>query len=90
MKNVILNKIMESRNGNYCHVLEVSTIYELENVIESILCEFEGEKTESFIEFFNSITVFYWNDSDLTELENEANEEEVYNFNFEESIKQNF
>jgi len=90
MKNVILNKIMESRNGNYCHVLEVSTIYELENVIESILCEFEGEKIESFIEFFNSITVFYWNDSDLTELENEANEEEVYRFNFEESIKQNF
>ena len=90
MKNVILNKILESRNGNYCHALEVSTIYELENIIECIMSEFQGEKTESFIEFFNSITVFYWNDSDLTELENEANEEQVYNFNFEESIKQNF
>jgi len=90
MKNVILNKIMESRNGHCCHVLEVSTIYELENVIECILSEFEGEKIESFIDFFNSITVYYLNDSELTELENEANEEEVYNFNFEESIKQNF
>ncbi len=90
MKNVILNKIMESRNGHYCHVLEVSTIYELENAIESILCEFEGEKIESFIEFFNSITVYYLNDSELTEMDNESQEEEVYNFNFEDSIKQNF
>ena len=90
MKNVILNKIMESRNGHCCHVLEVSTIYELENVIECILCEFEGEKIESFIEFFNSITVYYLNDSELTEMDNESQEEEVYNFNFEDSIKQNF
>ena len=73
--NPILSQCIESRNGNYCHVLEVSDVYELECAIESI--SGEGWSTEDLKEFFNTMTVYAMN---------EANEDEIYNFNFENYI----
>jgi hypothetical protein len=37
--NALLNKVYRAKNGHYCHVVEVSTVYDLENIAESILSE---------------------------------------------------
>lgn len=78
--NAILNKIIESRNGNYVHAVEVSSIYEIENIIESIASEFSEESFDTLKEFFNTISIYFLEDEELTDEENRKNEDEVYNF----------
>jgi len=87
--NAILSKIIESRNGHYCHALEVSSIYEIENCIESIALEFSDESEYTLKEFFNTIEVHYLEDSELTDQDNQANENEVYNFCTDDFIIEN-
>ena len=88
--NSILNKIIEERKGHYCHVVEVSSVYELESICENIFSEYEEEETiETIIEFLETLTVYFLNDEELSEEENETNEEEVYNFVFSNFINSN-
>jgi hypothetical protein len=88
-KNKLLNKIIEERKGNYCHVIEVTDKYNIECIIEAVFDTYESEEiTEiDIFYFFDSIEVYHLEDEELTEEENKQNEEEVYNFNFEEYIK---
>ncbi len=76
--NALLEKVIESRNGHYCHVVEVSEVYELENIAEAILSENENEfDVETIIDFLETLTVYCLDDT---------NEKEVYDFNFREYI----
>jgi len=85
--NSLLNKIIEQRNGHYCHAVEVSTVYDLENIAEAIISENEEEfSIDVIIEFLESLTVYY-----LAEEGEEDTEEEerIYNFSFTDYINSN-
>lgn len=76
--NALLEKVIELRNGHYCHVVEVSEVYELENIAEAIIKENEDLfDAETIIDFLETLTVYCLDD---------ANEKEVYNFSFREYI----
>lgn len=78
MNNPILNKIIEDRNGHYCHCVEVSTVYELECIVESIVGEYGDDYSfNELLEFFQTLEVYCLDDSQ---------EDETYNFNFKESL----
>jgi len=78
--NAIIKKLQETRM-NYCHALEVESIYDIENAIESIAGE--GWSKSDLIEFFKSISIYYLGDDDATE-------DEIYAFDLVESIEANF
>jgi hypothetical protein len=84
MKNRILDKIIEGRKGHYCHALEVNDTYEIESIVEGLIDELGEEYFESeYIEFFQSMSIYYLGD-------NEETEQEVYNFDFSDYIKGTF
>ncbi len=87
MENRIFNDVVENRNGHYCHALELSSAYALECVIDEFIST-EGEKytMEEYIEFFNTMSIYYlpWEGEE----ENNANEEELYNVNIKETIEE--
>lgn len=86
--NALLNKIIESRNGHYCHVVEVSTVYNLENIAEAIISENEDEfSIEVITEFLESLTVYYLPEEG--EEEDKEEEERIYNFSFTDYINPN-
>jgi hypothetical protein len=86
--NALLNKVIEQRNGHYCHVVEVSTVYELECIAEAITSENENEfSLEVIAEFLESLTVYYLPE-DGTEEDSEE-EERIYNFSFTDFINSN-
>lgn len=77
--NKLLEKVIQSRKGHYCHCIEVSTTYEMEGIAESIMDEFEQDfDKETIIEFLESMTVYC--------LDND-NEKSVYDFSFREYIE---
>ena len=85
--NKILNRVIEDRKGHYVHALEVNNIYEIENIIELFINEFKDEFTDiEYIEFFNTMEVYFLDDEAATLEENEQNETEVYNFSFYDYI----
>jgi hypothetical protein len=78
--NRILNYILEQRSGNYCNVLELGSVYELQSAIEEIYSEFEEDYyKEEIIDFIESITIYYYKEEE--EEESKEEEEELYNFN---------
>lgn len=79
----ILDQVIENRNGYYVHALEVESTYEIENVISEIANEFNDYGIEALKEFFNSMIIYYIGE------EEEAGTE-VYNFNIDEYIDNNF
>lgn len=85
--NALLEKVIESRQGHYCHVVEVSDVYELENIAEAILSENENEfDSETIIDFLETLTVYFLENEEETEECNNEKEKEVYGFNFREYI----
>ena len=79
--NALLNKIIEERNANYCHAVEVSAVYELESLAEMIISEYEEEfSLEIIAEFLDSLTVYYLPEEG--EEENLEDEKAIYNFSF--------
>lgn len=86
--NKLFNKIVEERKGHYLHAIEVNNIYDIENIIESIFQSYESEEIteKDILNFFNTIEVYFLEDEEATEEENQKNESEVYNFNFENYI----
>ena len=77
--NPILDRVLEDRKGHYCHALEVSSIYELEYIVESLIDQFGDEYTDlEYIQFFESMSIYSLDDS---------NEDEIFNFSFSDYIK---
>ena len=82
--NPIYQEILDARNGRYIHVLEVSNVYELESVCESLFNEYiDKYSIEVLIDFCSTLAIYYFDD----ENENEIDENEVYNFNVTEFLK---
>lgn len=85
--NKLFNHILQTRNGHYCHVVEVNSPYELESIVESIYDEFSDQFTiDDIKEFFNTIQVYFLESDDLSEEQNTYLENEVYSFNFNDYI----
>ena len=60
MSMKLFHDIIKSRNGHYCHALELNDVYAYECVIESIISEFGDKYTEEdYIDFFNTIELYY-------------------------------
>lgn len=79
MNNPILEKIIDSRKGHYCHVVEVSDTYELECIAEQIISDFQDDHTENeIIEFLTSLEVYSLDD---------GNEENIYAFDFDDYVR---
>lgn len=87
--NKILNHILEQRHGHYCHVIEVTSTYEIDCIVESLIDELKDQFTkEDFIEFFSTMQVIAYIDPDENdglEMTSEQ-EDEIYNFSFTEAI----
>ena len=82
--NPIYQEILDVRNGHYIHVLEVSNVYELESILESLFNEYiDKYSIEVLIDFCSTLEIYYFDD----ENENEIDENEVYNFNVTEFLK---
>ena len=82
--NPIYQEILDARNGHYVHVLEVSNVYELESICESLFNEYiDKYSIEVLIDFCSTLEIYYFDN----ENENEINENEVYNFNVTEFLK---
>lgn len=82
--NPIYQEILEARNGHYIHALEVSNVYELESILESLFNEYINKYgIEVLIDFCNTLEIYYFDD----ENENEVDKDEVYNFNVTEFLK---
>ena len=81
--NKIYEKINDTRNGMYCHALELSSAYELGEIIAQIAVEtrdyFETEEEHKaeLIDFFETMEVYYY---PIGGNENKADEEDLYNF----------
>ena len=70
----IINDIMQTR-PNYCHVLEVDDIFELQQTIQNILEDFIPKYSVDDIKyFFDTIQIYALNDE---------NEDAIYDFNVE-------
>jgi hypothetical protein len=80
LMNPILEEILVSRNGHYCHVVEVNDKFELMAVVGSIVEEYQDRYDMSVIsEFLNSLTVYC-----LVE----DNEDEVYDMVIDDLIEE--
>ena len=79
--NPILEKMYKER-VIYVHALEVSDVYELESLIENLTEQLIKDYTiEEVTKFVTSIQIYYLgNDED--------EEEEVYNFDIENKVKE--
>lgn len=78
--NPILEQVINSRSGHYCHVVEVSSKHELECIADAIYDENENEhKVVDIIDFLESLTVYCLEDE---------NEGEVFDFSFTDYLEQ--
>jgi hypothetical protein len=86
--NTIYNTILKNRNGHYVHALEVASSYEIEIAIGSIWGEFNEVATiDELKEFFNTMQIYYYETNEYGEqIEIQANEDDVYNFDINEFI----
>ncbi len=80
--NTILEHITEQRKGHYCHAIEASSVYELEEAICAILDE--GWNKEEVEDFFTTMSIYYLPQEG--EEEDAREEEAIYNFNLSEFI----
>lgn len=80
MNKSILNTIVDARGGHYVHAIEVSEVFELEAMAESITQEFEETHTEHEIsEFLESLEVYCLDDD---------NDAQIFSFSFTDYLKQ--
>mgnify|MGYP003645484378 CR=1 FL=1 len=78
--NKLFNKILKQKKGFYVHAIEVNNIQEIESIIESVIQENEEFSEKEFIEFFESMELYYLG-------EDPEEEEKVFDFSFESFIK---
>lgn len=85
----ILDYMIEQRKGHYCHVLELTDVYDLECVIESLIMELGEQFTlGEYLEFFNSIEIYFLPDECSTSEYNDAIECELYDADISELVKE--
>lgn len=76
--NAIFEHIIKARKGHYCHCVEVSDRYELEDIADQICDEFEDTFGKDVVlGFLQSLEVYCLDDN---------NETEVFNFSFEDYL----
>lgn len=79
MNNRLFDDIIKSRNGHYCHDIEVNDKYELESFLDSFIDEFKDKYSNKNIkDFLMSLSIHSLSDK---------NEEEIYSFSIYEYIK---
>ena len=82
--NPIYQEILDARNGHYVHALEVSNVYELESICESLFNEYiDKYSIEIIIDFCTTLSIYYFDE----ENENEVEENEVYDFDVTEFLQ---
>ena len=82
--NPIYQEILDAKNGHYVHALEVSNVYELESILESLFDEYiDKYSIETIIDFCDTLLIYYFDE----ENENEVDENEVYNFDVTEFLQ---
>jgi hypothetical protein len=83
--NAIIENLYKNR-PNYCHVLEVGTLEELEEIILSLHQEFTEDfnnySDKDILDFFNTINIMYYTEEE----ENEEEEHKIDSFNIESFI----
>lgn len=85
----ILDYMINQRKGHYCHVLELTDVYDLECVIESLIKELGGQFTlDEYLAFFNSIEVYFLADECSTSEWNDATECELYEADIGELVRE--
>ncbi|CAH1192828.1 Hypothetical protein DAL_150 [Psychrobacter phage D'Alembert] len=92
--NSLLDHIIQSRNGHYCHALELDSAYAYECVIEQIVSDYKETFTQDdIIGFFDTISLYYYYDADnyddeykLSDEQQEIDENELYNFDYKQFI----
>jgi len=68
-QNPILSDISNSKNGNYCHCLEVRDLQELESILEALYSEFiETYDFEDIENFFTTINIYCLDDDNENEV----------------------
>ena len=94
--NRLLEHIIAERKGRYCHALELDSAYSYECVIEQLVSDYKDSFTlEEIIDFFDSISLYFYYDKDsdeekyrLTEEQQDIAEEELYNFDYIQFINE--
>jgi hypothetical protein len=86
-----MNRIIEDtlkERFNYCHVLEVHDLYELQSLIDQIYDSYINEKfygvqytKKEVFEFINTLEIYCLDDD---------NEKEIYDFNINNYLIQNY
>jgi len=86
----ILASVIKARNGHYCHALECTYPHEIENAIESIHNECVDATKQDLIDFFSSIEIYFLQEDELCQEQNDRLENELYAFNLTQFIDNNY
>lgn len=84
----ILDYMIEQRKGHYCHALELTDVYDLEYVIESFIMDL-GDKfsLQDYLDFFNSIEIYFVADECSTSEWNDDTEQQIYDADISELVR---
>lgn len=82
--NPIFESVLKSRNGNYCHVIEVECLYSLKSIVEGLYDEFINDYSfDDVKDFITSLEIYHLESDELSCEENEEQETLIYDFNIE-------
>lgn len=82
--NPIFESVLKSRNGNYCHVVEVECLYSLKSIIECLYDEFINDYLfDDVKEFIALLEIYHLESDELSSEENEEQESLINDFNIE-------
>ena len=82
--NPIFESVLKSRNGHYCHVVEVECLYSLKSIVECLYDEFINDYSFNDVrDFITSIEIYHLESDELPIEENEVQETLIYDFNVE-------
>lgn len=94
--NKIYEHVVSARGGHYCHALEIDSAYIFECVIESIIDELGHDERftlADFIQFFETIELYYYYDAgglddcdQLSEEQQAQDEDELYAVNIAATV----
>ncbi len=79
----ILNDLINQRKGHYIHAVELATVYELEELINSLCEEFIKIYTHAeIVEFFTTLEVIYFDGENYCKEDENA----LHDFNMRENV----
>lgn len=82
--NPILESVLKTRNGHYCHAIVVECEYSLKTVIESLYEEFINDYSFNDVsEFITSLEIYHNESNELSDEENEEQDALIYDFNIQ-------